>query len=307
MWLGDGDDWLDDQVHAELFAPLLWRLPPEASIEIIKESHRGKGMHGRPAGLLAVSLLARDILGLRYDPDATFRVEGQRILDRSGRDSETDQDRGLYKLAPAFKHTEISFEISSDLPPLASLGDETEEKRHGPADVAKLVSERISSRSLVTTGLLGDYEPQPARVVLYSKAISQCADKLALRMRHVGSVTLIHETIHALAHVGRDLYGRLWPEFALPPANTPLFEPSWFHETLTQYFTYQQILRLHDPELLHTFEAMSAKQSPAYRAWQRLRHLPIEDARNWFMSVRRGIGLATPSWQAVLDTMQEED
>ena len=105
----------------------------------------------------------------------------------------------------------------------------------------------------------------------------------------VASVTLIHETLHALMHLGRDLDGRMWTEFALPDPSSPLFEPSWFHETLTQYFTYQQILRLRDPALINAFETMSAKSMPQYRAWERIRSLPIEDARNWLMSVRRGV------------------
>ncbi len=307
MWLGDGDDWLNEQVHAELFTPLLWRLPPEASIEIIRQSHRGKGLHGAPAGLLAIAILARDILGLRYDPDATFRVEAQRILDRSEPDSDDDRDRGLYKLASAFQHTEISFEISSELPPLAACEVDEDGMRRKRVDIASLLSERIAARSLVTTGLLGDYQPNIGRVVLYSSVISLCADKLSLRPRHIGSVTLIHETIHALTHLGRDLDGRMWTEFALPAANDLLFEPSWFHETLTQYFTYHQIVRLRDPMLLHAFEAMSVKQAPAYRAWRRLRHLPIEDARSWFMSVRRGVGLTAPSWQVLFNAIQDEN
>ncbi len=308
MWLGDGDDWLNEQVHAELFTPLLWRLPPEASVEIIRQSHRGKGLHGRPSGLLAIALLARDILGLQYDPDATFRVEAQRILDRSKLDSDADQDQGLYKLASAFQHTEISFEISSELPPLAAcVVCDDDKMRHKRADIASLLSERIAARSLVTTGLLGDYQSTIGRVVLYSNAISQCADKLSLRARHVGSVTLIHETIHAITHLGRDLDRRMWTEFALPAANSPLFEPSSFHETLAQYFTYQQIARLADPSLMHAFETMSAKQAPAYRAWRHLRHLPIEDARSWLMSVRRGVGLATPPWQAPFNAMRDDN
>jgi MinD-like ATPase involved in chromosome partitioning or flagellar assembly len=306
MWLGDGDDWLDEQVLSELFAPLLWRLPSEASIDILREGgHRGRP-HGRPTGLLALALLARDTLGLRYDPDATFRLEAQRILERARRDSEVDEDRGLYKLAPAFEHTEISFEISSELPPLAMCDEKADEKRQKRMSVGSLLSERIAAGSLVTTGLLGNYLPDLGKVVLYTDTIKQCADKLALRARHVSSVTLIHETIHALAHLGRDLDGRMWPEFALPAANSPLFEPSWFHEVLTQYFTYHHIVRLRDPALLHAFEAMSAKQAPAYRAWQRLRHLPIEDARSWFMSVRRGVGLAAPSAPALVNAPQDE-
>jgi cellulose biosynthesis protein BcsQ len=303
MWLGDGDDWLDEQVLAELFTPLLWRLPPEASIELMQGHGRP---FGPPAGLTAIKLLARDILGLQYDPDAIFREGGQAILDRSGRDSDANDDRGLYALAPAFRHFEITFEISPELPPLATPENVEDEKEHKAADISKLVSKRIASGSLVTTGLLGDYQPERGRVILYSAAISHCADKLALRVRHVGSVTLIHETIHALAHLGRDLDMRMWPEFALPAADNPLFEPSWFHEVLTQYFTYQHILRLRDPALQNAFEVMSTKQGPAYRAWQRLRKLPIEDARSWFMSVRRGIGAATPLPQLLFDAMRDE-
>lgn len=309
-WVSSGDDWLVDQVLGELFAPLLWRLPPEASIEVIREGSRRRGLHGRPSGLLAIGLLARDILGLRYDPDATFRIEGQRILDRSGWSSESHDDRALYPgLSEAFKHTEISFEISSDLPPLAATrttDEEQNEETQKPSDLRRLVSERIADRLLVTTGFLGDYLPHVGRVVLYSSAITRCAEKLSLQARHVGSVTLIHETLHALMHLGRDLDGRMWPEFALPRADSPLFEPSWFHETLTQYFTYQHILRLRDPALQHAFEAMSARSAAPYRAWERLRNLPIEDARNWLMSVRRGVGAGSIPMQMVLEGMRPE-
>ncbi len=303
MWRMRVDDWANDQVLADLFAPLLWRLPPEASIELMQGHGRP---FGPPAGVGAITLLARDLLGLRYDPDAMFRVEGQRILARSSRDCDADENRSLYTLLPAFKHTQISFEISPGLPPLAACDAFREEKQRVPLDIDSLVSERIAARSLVTTGLLGDYQPQFGRVVLYSTAISQCADKLSLKARHVGSVTLIHETLHALMHLGRDLDGHMWTEFALPAANSPLFEPSWFHETLTQYLTYQQIVRLRDPDLLHAFETISDKQAPSYRAWRRLRNLPIEDARSWFMSVRRGVGVAALSSQALFDAMRDE-
>jgi hypothetical protein len=297
MWLGDGDEWLDQQVLAELFAPLLWRLPPEASIEILRESgHRGKPP-GIPSGLLAVAQLARDILGLHYDPDATFRREGQRILERSEPNTEGADDRGLYGLTSAFQRTEISFEISTESPPLAKAQVVNDKKPTAPMDLGLQISKRIATNSLVTTGLLGNYDPGIGRVVLYSNAISECAEKLALQARHVGSVTLIHETLHALAHLGRDLDGRMWSEFALPAADSLLFEPSWFHETLTQYFTYQHINRLQDPALLKAFEVISSKKP--YQSWQRLRDFPLEDARSWLMSVRRGIGPAAP-WLHIL-------
>jgi cellulose biosynthesis protein BcsQ len=285
MWLGDGDDWLDQQVLSEMFTPLFWRLPPEASIELARNAGRP---FGPPAGLFALSLLARD-MGLYYQPDATFRTEGQRILDESQRDQWVDSDRGLYALAPVFKKTEISFEISEETPPLAAPKVPLANDRPAPS-LERLLSDRVATRRLVTTGLLGNYEPRNGRVVLYSTAIALCADKLALKPRHVAGVTLIHETLHGLAHLGRDLDGRMWPEFALPDASEPGFEPSWFHEAIAQFFTRFHILKLRDNDLLQAFEVLSEKQMPAYRSWQRLRYLSAEDVRVWFMGVRRGVG-----------------
>jgi len=306
MWPEDRSEGLEDQILAELYVPLLWRLPADASIEILRESSHHRMPDGRPPGLMALAFLAREILGLHYDPDATFRIEGQRILDRSRRKSETDHDRDLYRLIPAFERAEVSFEASSEVPPLAANETNDDENARNPADIYRLVSDRIADRSLVTTGLLGNYEPEKGRVVLYNGPIGDCAREMHLQPRHVGSVTLIHETLHALMHLGRDLDGRMWPEFALPDASSPLFEPSWFHETLTQYFTYQHILRLRDPALQHAFETMSAKSAAPYRAWERLRNLPIEDARNWLMSVRRGVGTGSIPMQMVMEGMRTE-
>jgi hypothetical protein len=269
----------------------LWRLPAEASIDLMAD--RGRPF-GPPGGKLALAILSRDLLGLDYDPDASFRREGQAILERSPLLG-PDTDHGLYALAPAFHYTEITFKLSSDRPPLAAI-DEGEDnsgkrlRRREFSDLKTLVEQRISSRTLVTTGLLGNYDPEIGRVSLFSEAIDECAAKLALRARHVASVTLIHETVHALMHLGRDLDRRIWAEFSLPRADKPLFEPSAFHESVAQYFTHVHIQRLRDPALQNAFEAMTDRQHPAYRSWRSLRKLPLEDVRSWFLSVRRGTG-----------------
>ncbi|MEO8383029.1 MAG: ParA family protein [Acidobacteriota bacterium] len=303
MWLGDGDEWLDQQVISELFTPLVWRLPPAASIDLLG----GYRHFGPPSGQLVLGSLARKLLGLFYDPDATFRVEGQRMLERAGVDEDADEDRGLYGLTGMFRHTEITFEITDNLPPLATSRREEDHPKRGPRmALPRVVSDRLASRSLVITGLLGDYQSTSGKVVLYDEAIELCADKLSLRPRHVGSVTLIHETIHALTHLGRDLDGRMWRDFHLPAADGPLFEPSPFHEALAQYFTHRHLVELRDAALLHAFEAMSARSTSVYRAWERLRHVAAEDVRSWFMSVRRGAGAAVPVLQVLVDAMRED-
>lgn len=306
MWLGDGDDWLDQQVISELFAPLIWRLPPAAAVDMLR--HGGHRLHGPPSGLLVLGALASKLLGLYYDPDATFRVEGQRMLESAGVDADVDEDRGLYGLADIFRHTEITFELTDDVPPLAMPRREEEHARRGVRmGLVRMLSDRAASRSLVITGLLGDYHSTSGKVVLYNKAIELCADKLGLRPRHVGSVTLIHETVHALTHVGRDLDGHMWRDFHLPAAEDPLFEPSPFHEAIAQYFTHRHLLDLHDPALLHAFETISARSTSVYRAWERLRHVAAEDVRSWFMSIRRGVAAAPAlAVQVVVDAMRDE-
>lgn len=306
MWLGDGDEWLDDQVVSELFSPLLWRLPPAASLEVLRE---GGGRHfGRPSGQLALGALARKLLGLSYDPDATFRIEGQRILERTGAAAEKDWDRGLYDLAGRFRHTEITFELTDAAPPLVSPQDTNDPKHSRRTELSRALSDRLASRSLAITGLLGDYNSTSGKVVLYSRAIELCADKLALKARHVGSVTLLHETVHALSHLGRDLDGRMWQDFHLPSVEDPLFEPSLLHETIAQYFTYRHLVELRDSALLHAFETVSARSAFPYRAWERLRRIPGEEVRSWFIGIRRGVGSTSPAIvQALADAMRGED
>jgi cellulose biosynthesis protein BcsQ len=306
MWLGDGDDSLDHQVISELLAPLVWRLPPAASVEVLR--HGRHHLHGPTSDLLVLTTLASKLLGLYYDPDATFRVEGQRMLERAGVDSDVDEDRGLYGLADIFRHTELSFELTDDVPPLAMPRREEEHpKRGGRMGLSRMLSDRAASRSLVITGLLGDYQSTSGKVVLYNQAIELCAEKLGLRPRHVGSVTLIHETIHGLTHVGRDLDGRMWSDFHLPAADEPLFEPSPFHEAIAQYFTHRHLLDLRDSALLHAFETMSTRSASVYRVWERLRHVAAEDVRSWFMSIRRGIGAAPlTAVQAIVDALRSD-
>jgi hypothetical protein len=158
------------------------------------------------------------------------------------------------------------------------------------SELDQLITKRARDLELVTTGLLGEYEPSTGRVVLYKHAIEQVAHQLSLKPRHLGSVTLLHETLHALMHLGRDLDGGFWAEFALPSADSILFEPSQLHEALAQYFTYKVIVSLQDKALLHAFERLSDHQHPSYRSWRRMKDVPLEQARQWLMGSRRGAG-----------------
>ena len=287
MWMRRNDDsGVDDQVWRGLFTPLWWRLPVEASIAVAEES----SLHGPPFGCVALRMLAEEFLGLRYDPDTTFRRKLDAAIERlSGWDIH-DQARSpdIYAVDNAFRTLEIAFEERASLPPITlqagSLRDEAD--RPGE-DIDELTQRLIQNRFVVTTGFLGNYEPEHARVVLFDTAIDAVASRLALPRRRLATITLLHETVHAITHVGRDLDGRMWPEFALPSAASPLFEPSRFHAAIAQYFSYRFLLHLGDRALLECFEKLTDSQPRAYQEWREMKDLPLEEMRSWLMSVRR--------------------
>jgi hypothetical protein len=166
--------------------------------------------------------------------------------------------------------------------------------------VEAVIADHVKSGTLVISRFLGEYDPgAPPReerypesglVRVFMPAVAGCASALSVSSRHLGTVVLIHETIHALSHVGRDLDGHMWNEFAQPPALDRLYAPSWLHETIAQYFTNRFLTELGDSKLLSTFQRLGEHLHPAYQAWRHIAHLPVEDVRAWWMGVRRGVG-----------------
>jgi hypothetical protein len=245
-----------------------------------------------PLHRIALRALAEEFLGLKYDPEVTFPREGEAVLAHFLKRDEHDHD--IYRIVNALQALEVTFERRSGEPPIAlqagSLGNPGDRSEDG---LAELTQRLIRNRFVVTTGFLGNYEPEHARVVLFDAAIEAAATRLAISRRSLATITLLHETIHALTHVGRDLDRRMWSEFALPPAASPLFEPSRFHAAIAQYFAYRFLLHLGDRALLDGFETLTDNQPPAYQEWRRMKDIPIEEVRGWLLRVRRGVAGAS--------------
>lgn len=263
MWLGSDDDSIDALVWRELFTPLWWRLPAEASIAVALDHHREL----RPARHMALRMLAEDLLGLRYAPDEEFR---------------RPEAHGL-RAGPL----EIVLEQRSGDPPIAWQTESFDDKEAPKDRIIRLAQRLVQSESVVTNGFLGDYEPDEARVVLYDAAIEATALNLSVPRRSLATITMLHETVLALAHVGRDLDERRWHRFNLQSAASPGFEPSSLHATIAQYFSYRFLLHMGDQSLLDTFEELAKHQPPAYQEWRKISDRPLEEMRAWLMSIRR--------------------
>lgn len=295
---------LEELATRRLHAPLFWRLSAEAKTRYWRRSRDRINRAG-------IELLADDLLGLRFDQDEDLRRSLVRLLDEVAAEGK-EPDRIAYAFRPSFRERELSFEFSTDAPPelvrrallgaLLRSADMDPKDRVGwdraemiatdaldsPAALTSLLREGDGKLALVTTNLLGLYDPATCRVTLYRRLLDWCSTALDISLRQLENVVFIHETVHAICHLGRDLDGRSWPEFALPSSRDPAFRPSALHAGLGQYFTFRLIERLEDEALMDAFERLTEHQPPEYQAWRSMRDVPVEQMRARLMRARDG-------------------
>lgn len=294
---------LEEMTTRDLYAPLWWRLSVEAKLELWRPGRRLFSTAG-------IEMLARDLMGLSFDQNRDFRQEVRRLLGPV--DERDDSNRGAYRFTDLFRERELKFELSDEASPelvrraalRQRLEDPREGREGGPWSAAEreaqhaLNDDRALSAllrgpdgvfSIPTTNLLALYKPGSARVTLYRKLIDACARLLGLDRRALANVVFLHEMVHALSHLARDLDGRQWDEFALPSSRNPAFRPSALHETLAQFFAHRLLTRLDDPALLQAFERLGEHQPPEYQVWRRMLDAPAESVRKILMRARAGL------------------
>ncbi len=293
---------MNEQMYRELHAPLWWRLPARAKGGVHHRHPRGGG-----APRYGLEMLARDLLGLSMDQDRILRDETARLLP----DSEATADTA-HTVSSAFRALEFGFEFSDGVPTElvrraflhranAGIGRESRVTAWDAAEADArdaMANDDLMNRlcrssegrpELVTTNLLGAYESDRARVTLYSKAIEWCARGLGVDLRALENVVLLHETVHAVSHLGADLDGRMWESFSLPSSRNPAFRPDTFHEGIAQYFTFRMIERLGDQAMMKAFETLTSSQPREYQAWRGMQEVPVERVREILMAARSGL------------------
>lgn len=295
---------LEEMTSRELHAPLWWRLSVEAKVEYWGHLRDRVCSEG-------IAVLARDLMGLSFDQDRDFRREVGKLLGPI--DERDDSSRGAYRFTDLFQKRELKLELTDETPPelirRAALwqrleGAQMDHSRDDPWWAAEREAERAlgDDRALArllrvpdgratvpTTNLLALYDPSSARIGIYRKMIAGCARVLRIDRRSLANVAFLHEMVHALCHLGRDLDGRRWEEFALPSSYDPAFRPSLLHETLAQFFTHRLLTRLGDSTLLGAFERLSEHQPPEYQLWQKMLDVPAEQVRKVLLQARSGV------------------
>jgi hypothetical protein len=295
---------LEQMTVRELHAPLWWRLSVEAKVEFWEPRRLGTCTAG-------VELLARDLMGLSFDQDRDFRHEVTRL--HGSFDESDDRHPGVYRFTDLFQERELKFELSDEPSPelvrrvalhqrlerTTSHGDGHDPWSAAAPEAQRALGDDRALSALLrlpdglynipTTNLLALYDPGAARVTLYSRLIDACSRLIGIDRRFLANVVFLHETVHALSHLGRDLDGRRWEEFALPSSRDPAFRPSPLHEVLAQFFAHRLLSRLGDVALLGAFERLSEHQPREYQAWRKMLEVPTESVRKILLSARAGL------------------
>lgn len=311
----DFDEGIEGRIAQQLFAPLFWRLPVEATLKSMEE----RRYPGEAPCLAGYQLLAEGLMGLRYDPDRDALEESRDWIARLPADGapeeEGDYERSLMWLHRSRRDRIEGLRLSDDVPP-ALLWEEAlredrwwrgtlEEAKEKFGDKAKKVltsnvslrnrlKAAAARRELVTQGLLGHCESS-GHIELYVPVIAAAAEALGLSSRSLESVVFIHLSAGALAQEARDLDGQHGYGFQVWPQSGPIRRESPAHVALVQAFTDRLILLLKDPNLQAAFETLSKHQPEYYTGWRALRKLPLEKLRVLLLTARAsGSALGLP-------------
>lgn len=299
----DDEGGMDLQVARDLHAPLWWRLSARAKVATWgHHRHRMRAASSHPS---PVEFLAQELLGLSLDEDKALRDSAARLVGPG------EQGAGAaHELGSLARKRQLHFEFSEDVPTelrrrvlldglargaRSRVGDwevdelEADDEIMDDDALDRLCRSGDGQPSVVTTNLLGRYESATAAVIVFPKIVAWCARALEVDVHPLENVVLLHETIHAVCHLGRDLDGRMWEAFALPTSDDPSFQPDLLHEGLAQFFTYKMIERLADNSMMNAFEALTEVQPRAYQRWRQMRDVPIERVRQVLVAARTGL------------------
>ncbi len=267
------------ELWLELRAQLFWRLPVAIAIEQSKGRHKHR--LGDAGGFEGASLLASELMGLRFEPMTDFRRElKRRIFDTSEEDDEPS--RSIAQVSEAWKRARLTYHLEPRVP--VSIDRRSPRREQGAPAGLKA---RLAAKLLQTNGELGKYDPAEARLELYGQTIAAVADALQIESRYLESVAFIHLSVLAYAHLARDLDGRIGYGFEIPSAGLLRDEvPS--HVVIAQFFTHRLIEYLDDAKLRFAFERLCEFQGPLYSRWKEQRHWSLEKMRSLLQSARLG-------------------
>lgn len=291
-------------LRAGMLVPLWWRYSSETRMRYLAESNRHRDMVPFPRWTGQEFLLS-DMMGLRYDVDEDFRKEFNKSLGYYDRPK--GEDRYIpWQLQGLWSERELTYELVETAPPELARrvvtrranpeGSQHADKQWEEAEqeVQSMLEDggalqRIVSaerRDYVIDNLLGAYDPSNRRVILFHRMLSLAADDLGIDRDALSTIVYIHETVHAFAHLGRDLNDRIWNGSLVPEAHCPEYRVTRAMEGIAQFYTYKLLERLDDRRLLDAFLKLEDHSEPLYREWRKAEQYSLEAMRAMLMRLR---------------------
>ena len=291
----------------ELFAPLFWRLPAQAAIKYMSEPD---SPWWTPC-LAGQRLLSEEVMGLRYDPLRNALKEADSLAAQSldeNSEGEHDESRTLH-VTHRRLFRESRSRLADDAPPVLLWDQKLRKDRYWSGDLddvdgetkeeaKKFMAEasqlrtwlrgKIGRNALVTSGLLGCYDPASGRIELYPAILDALGALLGVHSRYLKNIVFIQLSVWAIAHQAHDCDGQPGFGFAVASAASPFQRESPAHVALSQYFAFRLIERPGDLSLMGAFEKLSEKQPEPYRRWRSMRRVPVERMRAALLRARLG-------------------
>gem|GEM_PF-4914618 len=183
------------------------------------------------------------------------------------------------------------------------------EEKKGDAPLTKQFEEKLEQGGkdnimIPIDRLLGEYIPEKRKIVLYRDQIRRVAEKIARIQkaepeemeRKLRRIVELHETAHAVIHLGRDADGKEFPPDQYKQIDIKL------EETIVQLLCY---FCMEEADLANDFEKLCEFLAPEYRLWEKFRNIQPEDLRLYLIRIRRGE--ITPVYETLEQFVSEKN
>jgi hypothetical protein len=129
--------------------------------------------------------------------------------------------------------------------------------------------------------LLGCYEitNDSSRIVLYRKLCAIVAQELKIPLENLLTIVLIHETAHAVSHLGQDEFSNIWEHFNLAPTADK--------ELVAQLMTYLYCRETDAKHLMEVFQTLTNHEDSRYTSWRRYESSSTEEIVQIIQDTRR--------------------
>ncbi len=143
--------------------------------------------------------------------------------------------------------------------------------------------------------ILGVYRASDKTIVLFAKAIKDCASRLNAREEDLRTLVVYHEVAHMVTHLGHGHGAEIWLSFSAASINVVEF-----YAQIYSHFAFERMDR---PELVDLLKQLSGRSPSPYRSYLRAIPCPIELVNGFLYADRGGSKMLCVMSQSIAKDM----